>query len=296
MSSINISRYISKTTASVTAALSGRSRLRWKASGRICLDEAIRLSAVLLGLSLFSVASLAQQDATDADIARAVRLVRQAERGLMAAPPPTVAAVTVEETSGSDRIRTARQLLGPSGQGTLNARIADEFAKQDAQELLWGLKFGAGVSLSSSGHKNAIRDVTVDANRIVRVTKEDNNSVGYLLEAHYFLTPDFAFLGMEKLAKGNWGIGPFVAVQAGSDKGLSGIGFGLMLGFKQLIADPAPISGLSWNIGVGALYDPSVKVLGAGIVANQPLPAGEAAVRTTEVGGWGLVVLTSFNF
>jgi hypothetical protein len=278
------------------AAFGGRSRPKPIHGGRTCINGAAWMSALVLGSCLFSLSCVAQ-DPTDADIARAVRLVRQAERALVPPMATTAAAtVTVEEASTSDRVAAARRLLGPSGQGTLNARIADEFAKQEAQELLWGLKFGAGVSVSSSGRKNAIREVTLDANRIVRVTKEDTNSVGYLLEAHYFLTPDFAFLGIEKLSKGNWGIGPFVAVQAGSDKALSGIGFGLMLGFRQLITDPAPISGLSWNIGVGALYDPSVKVLGAGIVADQPLPAGETAVRTTEVGSWGLLVLTSFNF
>jgi hypothetical protein len=231
---------------------------------------------------------------TDAEIARVVHLVRQAQRSMVT---PTLRTETViEETSPTDRVRAAKKLLESPESAQLNARIAAEFAKQDAQELLWGLKFGAGISVSTSGRKDAIRDVTVDANRIVRITREDVNTVSYLLEAHYFFTPDVAFLGIDRLSKGNWGIGPFVAVQASSDKALSGIGFGLMLGFRQLIIDPAPISGLSWNIGIGALYDPSVTVLGAGIIPNQPLPAGEAAIRTVEVGSWGLVVLTSFNF
>jgi len=236
------------------------------------------------------------QDPSDAEIARVVRLVRQAERTMLAPPGRGLATAAVgEEVSPVDRVTAARRLLQSPESAKLNARIAAEVAKQDAQELLWGLKFGAGVSVSSTGRKGAIRDATVDSRGIVRVTREDTSSVGYLLEAHYFFTPDVAFLGMENL-KGNWGIGPFVAVQAGSDKALSGIGFGLMLGFRRLITEPAPVSGLSWNIGVGALYDPSVKVLGAGMVPDQPLPAGEAAVRTTEVGSWGLLVLTSFNF
>jgi len=192
-----------------------------------------------------------------------------------------------------DRLATARRILGfPVSKSdipdSLDLLIAEEDAKQTAQELLFGMKFGAGVSLVSSlGRKNAIREAEIDANKIVRIKREDTHSVGYLLEAHYFVTPDYAFLGIEKISSGKWGIGPFVAVQAAADKSLSGIGFGLMLGFKQLSTNPPAVSGLSWNIGVGALYDPSVKVLGAGIVANQPLPAGETAIRTTEVGGWG---------
>src|SRR5258708_3216314 len=77
------------------------------------------------------------------------------------------------------------------------------------------------------------------------------------------------------LTSGNWGIGPLVAIQAANEKALSGLGFGLMIGFRQLGAGTLPVANnLSWNFGIGALYDPSTKVLGTGIVANQPLPAG----------------------
>jgi hypothetical protein len=265
---------------------------------RSYLREILRWTIVILGVSFFSFPSSAQ---TDEQIARAVRHARQMH-GATLSPLQTASIFNRKEMIIVDRLATARQILGAGLPRSdvpddLDLRIADEDAKQTAQELLFGLKFGAGVSLVSSlGRKHAIREAELDANKIVRIKAEDTSSVGYLLEAHYFVTPNYSFLGIDNITAGKWGIGPFVAVQAGSDKSLTGIGFGLMLGFKQLSTIPPPVAGLSWNIGVGALYDPSVKVLGAGITANQPLPAGETTIRTTEVGGWGLMVMSSFNF
>jgi hypothetical protein len=233
----------------------------------------------------------------DDEISRAVRQARALIRA--AAPPFRTVGMQMESAINipdyTSTVLSILNLSGTASPATL-AAIAAETQRQEAQELLWGLKLGAGVSLVTSGRRQSIREVTVDTNRIVRITKEDNSSVNYLLEAHYFFTPDHPFLGMDKFTTGSWGIGPFVAVQTGADRALSGIGFGLMLGFKQPVTNPLTATNLSWNIGVGALYDPAVKVLGTGIYANQPLPAGEAVVRTTEVGGWGLMVMTSFNF
>jgi hypothetical protein len=193
------------------------------------------------------------------------------------------------------RVEEVLSLLGMRGSRDrdLIARIGEEFVRQDSLEKLFGFKFGVGASITSNRRKNAIKDAVVDSSRIVRVTREDDTSIGYLLEAHYFFVPDRPFLN---LATGNWGIGPFVAVQAGNEKALSGLGFGLMIGFRQVGSALTPTSNLSWNFGIGAIYDPSVKVLGNGIVADRPLPAGETVLRTTEVGSWGLMLMSSFNF
>ena len=187
------------------------------------------------------------------------------------------------------------QILNQIGtkDGDLIARITDEFLRQDAMENLFGFKFGVGVSVTTSRRKGEIKDAVVDSNRIVRVTREQDSSIGYLLEAHYFFVPNRPFLSADV---GSWGIGPFVAIQAGTGNGsaLSGLGFGLMVGFRQ--PSTTPIANLSWNFGIGAIYDPSIKVLGNGIVADRPLPAGETMLRTVEVGGWGLMLMSSFNF
>jgi hypothetical protein len=52
----------------------------------------------------------------------------------------------------------------------------------------------------------------------------------------------------------------------------------------------------SWNLGVGLRVDPGAKVLGDGIVINQPLPAGETAIRYKTEPRLGVMVLSSFSF
>lgn len=245
--------------------------------------------AVLFIAGLWCSAALAQQP-TDEEVARAVRIVRNGEGVIM----PTAASTRRRDIR--DRVEAAMQFLTmPKGQAEVDIlyrRVADEFIRQDALENLFGFKFGVGLSATTNRRKGAIKEVVVDSNRVVRVTREEDTSIGYLLEAHYFFVPDRPFLN---LTTGNWGIGPFVAIQAGNEKALSGLGFGLMVGFRQLGTGTIPTANLSWNFGIGAIYDPSVKVLGNGLVADRPLPAGDS-LRTTEVGSWGLMVMSSFNF
>ena len=52
----------------------------------------------------------------------------------------------------------------------------------------------------------------------------------------------------------------------------------------------------SFNLGVGVVVDPDTRVLGDGIVANQPLPAGETEIRYLEEMQTGLLILASFSF
>ncbi len=52
----------------------------------------------------------------------------------------------------------------------------------------------------------------------------------------------------------------------------------------------------SFNIGIGVLYDLNVRVLGEGVVANQPLPPGETEIRYLEEEQSGLLIMTSYSF
>lgn len=76
---------------------------------------------------------------------------------------------------------------------------------------------------------------------------------------------------------------------------IQAIALGVMVGFKR---NDKPDDTSSWNIGIGAVVDPSVKVLGDGLEVNAPLPAGEneKEVRLQDKSQWGVVVLTSFSF
>jgi hypothetical protein len=60
----------------------------------------------------------------------------------------------------------------------------------------------------------------------------------------------------------------------------------------NLVADNS-----SWNFGIGLRVDPNAKVLGDGIVANAPLPAGESSpVRTKTEPRLGVMLMSSFSF
>ncbi|MBD8619407.1 hypothetical protein IFT67_10795 [Sphingomonas sp. CFBP 13728] len=169
-----------------------------------------------------------------------------------------------------------------------------------------GLDFGIGVSYTGDvGSSDRIGTAMLDSNGIVRVTDKNNVNARIMLESHYFFTPNKSFLfGSRNYADdrddyGNiitpgqkmWGIGPFIALRPGSDDVIDAIGMGIMVGFRR-----SPDSKESFNFGIGAVVDPSVRVLGKGIIADAVLPAGEIEVRYRETSQLGVLLLTSFSF
>ncbi len=161
---------------------------------------------------------------------------------------------------------------------------------------LEGFKFGVALGLTMDlGDNDRVESAEV-VNGVVRVTKDNNYSPRIMLETHYFFTPDpekdlylknGKFLGHQE---GEFGIGPFVAIQNGSDDFIEYIGAGVMLGFRRGNTKE------SFNIGLGVVVDPSAQILGDGIVENQPLPEGETAVRYKETSQVGLLALVSYAF
>jgi hypothetical protein len=167
-----------------------------------------------------------------------------------------------------------------------------------------GLNFGAGVAMSF-GQQRVAQAALV--NNIVRVTEAGNVTAGIVFESHYFFVPNNSFFGF--LAPGNWGHGPFVAVDASTSNGstvVGGVSMGYMIGFRRVGYTPIPytttavqtVDNHSWNFGVGVRVDPQSKVLGDGIIANQHPPPGETstAVRLKTVPRTGVMLLTSFSF
>ncbi len=136
-------------------------------------------------------------------------------------------------------------------------------------------------------------------NGIVRVTQTDNARARLILETHYLLTPtgtinkgaDFLGLAINTEKEQNWGFGPFVAFQPGTDQIIEAIGGGIMFGVRRPGSD-----GGSFNFGIGAMVDVNAKILGDGIIENQPLPAGEAAIRYKTRDQVSLLFITSFTF
>jgi len=164
---------------------------------------------------------------------------------------------------------------------------ANEKTVQENQEDFKGIKLGAGLSLTlDTGSHDRVNDAEVVAG-VVRVKDEDNARARIMLESHYFFLPQRGFFGV---SQGDWGVGPFVAIQPGEDDIVEAAALGLMIGFRR------PNTSSSWNIGVGVVFDPDTKTLGDGIRPDQPLPAGETAIRYKERAQKGVVILTSFSF
>ena len=158
--------------------------------------------------------------------------------------------------------------------------IAEEFA---------GLSFGLGLSMTYKYGKDRIYDATV-ANNIVRITKEANREPKIMLESHKFFEPKWLTSWCVKC-----GLGPFVAIQPGSDNGnvISAYSLGWMIGFKRM--QQASEDSTSWNFGIGYIVNTDVKVLGDGIEENEPLPEGDS-LRFKQRNQPGWMIITSFSF
>jgi hypothetical protein len=165
-----------------------------------------------------------------------------------------------------------------------------------------GLTFGVGIALSENLQaQHRITSATV-VNGVVRVTQTNDASAGIILESHYFFVPNRTLFG---IPRGDWGHGPFVAIEAssGGNNVLTAFALGWMIGLRQptwnLTTHEATYTSMaSWNLGIGLRIDPSVQVLGDGITANAPLPPGESStpVRLKTTQGYGLILVSSFSF
>jgi hypothetical protein len=180
---------------------------------------------------------------------------------------------------------------GAAAKAAFDAAVADKVKTQKTEEAagkFGGLELGAGLSFTIDvGKRDRVTDAEV-VNGIVRIKNADNSRARLMLESHYFFKPNAKLLGLDHQM---WGIGPFVAIQGGSDNIIEAIGMGLMIGFRRL-----PTESKSFNLGVGFVVDPNVKVLGDGIVRDKPLPAGETEIRFKEDSQAGIMVLASFTF
>jgi hypothetical protein len=149
-----------------------------------------------------------------------------------------------------------------------------------AKENFGGLSLGVGLGLTLNADKVSRVTSASPVNGIVRVTATNDAVAGIVLESHYFFVPSRSFA---TVPEGAWGHGPFVAIVAGSSGGnvISAYALGWMIGFREPTwtyngnSWKATYGSSSWNFGLGVRIDPSVQVLGDGMVANLPLPAGE---------------------
>ncbi len=179
---------------------------------------------------------------------------------------------------------------------------------QNTPKDLAGFGFGIGIATNFDVGGRRVGTATV-VNNVVRVEDSSSNvNVSFVVEAHYFLQSwNRPFVSGAECAPGlNWinctqiAHGPFVAVEIGGGSAatttsgpITGYALGWMLGMRHPYQQPA--STATWNFGVGLRVTPNAKVLGDGLVANQPLPAGDSIRYKTEP-RYGLMLMSSFGF
>jgi hypothetical protein len=192
--------------------------------------------------------------------------------------------------------RTDPQQQDDSGNRNRNTqdRAEQQNSSPPGRQRFGGIEFGVGLSFTLDvGSSDRVRDAML-VNGVVRVKDEDNGVARIMLESHYFFTPHHR--GLFGTPSQQWGHGPFVAIQPGTDNIIQAIGAGWMIGFRRPELTPGENTGQSFNIGLGVVVDPNTRILGDGIRPNQPLPAGETEIRYTEEMQIGALLLFSFSF
>lgn len=172
-------------------------------------------------------------------------------------------------------------------------KVATEAAKKLENEeatqkrflgLNWSL--GIGASYDFSGEPR-VQSAKLVAGK-VRVDEENRSLARLIYETHYF----FRYPQDKTKESGvRSGHGPFFGIQSSDNKLLEAFATGYMFGWRH-----DPEKSQSFNIGFGAVLDPSVQVLGDGLKDGQALPTGETEIRFKKEDRWGLLLVGSFSF
>lgn len=210
--------------------------------------------------------------------------------GALIAPMAAAQDQSSSDPAGENAVLAAEQVYvtQPQLEEALEFKARQAKEEQAKKDFL-GLGLGVGLSLTlDKGDRDRITEVVLDPNGIVRIINEDNDIARVMLEVHHFFQPG---IFRDDRDKGLWGWGPFIAIQPGGGEIIDAIAGGLMIGFRY-----DKESSKSFNLGVGYVVDPNTKVLGDGILPNQPLPDGEVEIRLKETSQHGILVLGSFSF
>lgn len=163
--------------------------------------------------------------------------------------------------------------------------------------FLSGVNFGAGIMGSVfSGGKKPVESARV-VNGVVRVEEEGDAQVGVVAEFHT-LWRWCASKSQTGLVNCNnddqhaqLGVGPSVGFKLGDNNIINAVFLGPMIAFR-----PNPTATNSFNLAIGGIMAPKVKVLGDGVEKNQPLPAGETEVRYKTINKYGYALMLAFTF
>nr|MBA2486334.1 ankyrin repeat domain-containing protein [Nitrospira sp.] len=168
---------------------------------------------------------------------------------------------------------------------TRSAAVPDRTDESPTEEsrrpwMFQNFGFGLGLGWTHNLGSRRVDSVTV-VNGIVRIDNERNDLVRFMPEMHIWI---------DRWDERRWSWGPFLAVAPGS-RVIDAVGFGLMIGYR-----PHQLDQYSFNFGIGGTLDLDARVLGDGLVANEPLPPGESSARTKHTTAAGLLVLFSVGW
>nr|WP_281719453.1 hypothetical protein [Nitrosomonas nitrosa] len=172
---------------------------------------------------------------------------------------------------------------------------AEDSSTEEAGEKTNGYFFtnlGIGGAIGWTHNLGRSRVEQVSApNGIVRIDEDRNNLARPWVEFHTWLWESKKdLLGGLCTKERQCGIGPFVAVAPGGNF-VDAVGAGIMVGRKL-----DSMSNVSFNFSVGGALELDSKVLGDGVVANQPLPPGETSVRTRTTSVGSLLFMFSVGY
>lgn len=186
-------------------------------------------------------------------------------------------------------ILIATTLLGaPLVQGQ-NVNSREENRREFA-----GINFGVGLGVTlDTGTRDRVDAATIDANGIVRVNESSNIRARVFLETHKFIYSRSAEGGKSFVPHG---IGPFIALQPGTDEIIESIGIGILFGWRH---DDETTE--SFNLGVAIHVDPRTQVLGDEFRKNQPAPLDAATgeplgMRFVDRDQGAVLIFASFSW
>jgi len=151
-----------------------------------------------------------------------------------------------------------------------------------------GFNWGGALGFATTTGRTVEAELVADK---VRITSERKRRGSLMIETHYFVTPK---IKQSLLTPTQWGIGPFVALEAydTEERSFKGYAVGIMMGFKD-----APSAPSSWNLGLGYYVKMNVRELGSGVEEGKVLPDGETSIRykIVDKSGWMLIFSRQFS-
>lgn len=180
-----------------------------------------------------------------------------------------------------DGVRAADIFLRTAAQN--NASNKDAFS---AQASFMGMAFGVGVGVSFS-EDEIVSEAELSPDNLVVATKTESQLPRVVFESHYY-----GFCHSGKCNAGVFGIGPYFAIVAKSEKLISAFSAGVMFGWRS----SKPEASAGFSVGVGALLDSEVKSLASGFQAGKPLPEGETQIRFEEKSRWSALIFFTRTF